>query len=149
MFPSIINPRSILTVSTFAIPRGADKGECGLVPARVRERVGRIGAAVLITELFRSPGGFGDKFVRQTPTRPASFRLDEARTLSHSYLGDARGRGAPGADPEEWVYLFQDQGRIFNAAVVLGPEASGHVRRDVVAVLDSLRFDAQPRGAAS
>ena len=149
MFPSILEPRSILTVSTFAIPPGGDRGECGFIPSRVGARVGRDGAAVLIFEHFASPGGFGSKFLRRTPIRPANFHLDEAHGLSSPYFASPRGRLTPGAESNVWEFPFQDEGRIFVATVLLGSQASAERGRDAVDVLDSLRFRPRAPGGAS
>jgi hypothetical protein len=130
MFARILNPRSILALATFAIPRGAGRGECGVVPSQVLDGVGRGGAAVLITELYRSPGGGIAKLARRTPERPAHFRLD-----SHDELR------TPGTLSQEWLFNFRDSGRLLIGAVVLGPAVSADLRADVVRVLDGLRFD--------
>lgn len=129
MFARIVNPRSILALSTFPIPHGAGKGECGYVPSQVQEGVGRAGAAVLIIERYPEPGGVEGKLARRTPARPASFQLhaqDELRTL------DTRSR--------EWLFNFTDSGRLLSAAVVIGPDVSTGLRADVIRVLNSLRF---------
>jgi hypothetical protein len=133
MFPRIINPRSILTVSTFAIPRGAGRGECGYVPSQVRDGVGAAGAVVLLAELY-APGA---KLLRRTPPRPAAYHLDE------SHL-----QRMPGPS-NEWLFNFKAEDRFLTAAVVLGPQASPRLRRDVVAVLGSLVFDLRPPGGTS
>jgi hypothetical protein len=132
MFPPIFNPKSILAVSTFAIPRGAGKGECGIVPSQVDRGVGRLGAAVLLTESF----GLPPKVLRHTSSRPRRFRLDE------SHLQRPSGRS------DEWFFNFRDHQRLLTAAVVLGPDASEGLRHDAVAVLDSLRFDSPPADGA-
>jgi hypothetical protein len=129
MFARIVNPRSILALSTFAIPRGAGRGECGVVPSQVTDGAGRTGAAVLVSETYREPGGASAKVVRRTPQRPARFRLSpesEART--------------PGEPAREWLLSFMDGGRLLTAAVVLGPDAPAGLRADAVGVLNSLRF---------
>lgn len=149
MFPSIVDPRSILTVSTFPIPRGGDGGECGFVPSRVRARVGRDGAAVLIWAYHLPPGDRGRKNLRTVPARPTSFHLDEKHRISYPHLQTPRGRQTPGADAQEWVYPFRDRGRMLTAAVLLGPKASAESRRDALAVLESLRFDARSREGPS
>jgi hypothetical protein len=128
MFAPILNPRSILALSTFPIPRGAGRGECGMVPSQVQEGVGRAGAAVLITELYAEQRGFGPKLVRQFPRRPVHFRLAAEHELK-----------TPG-DSREWLFQFIDRGRLLIAAVVLGPNASAELRMDVIRVLDGLRF---------
>lgn len=131
MFPRIINPRSILAVSSFAVPRGAGKGECGVVPSEARDGVGPAGAAVLLAELY----GPSPKLLRRTRTRPEVFQL------SGSHLQRMTG------PPNEWLFSFKEHDRLLTAAVVLGPQASPRLHRDVLAVLDSLRFD--PPGGAS
>jgi hypothetical protein len=128
MFAPIVNPRSILTLSTFAIPRGAGRGECGYFPSQVLAGVDRAGAAVMIYELHRSPGGYGPKLARQTPKRPARFHLDKTHAVQMA--------GASG----EWLFPFKEDGRLLTAAVVLGPNASAELRMDVIRVLDGLRF---------
>jgi hypothetical protein len=128
MFAPIVNPRSILTLSTSAIPRGAGRGECGYFPSQVLAGVDRAGAAVMIYELYRSPGGYGPKLVRQTPKRPARFHLDKTHAVKVA--------GASG----EWLFLFKEDGRLLTAAVVLGPNASAELRMDVIRVLDGLQF---------
>jgi hypothetical protein len=149
MFPSIINPRSILTVSTFAIPPSRDGGECGFIPSRVRARVGHDGAVITIYAYHVSQGERGRKNLRKVPARPASFQLGDKHGLSYPYFQTPRGRRTPGAKAEEWVFPFREQGRMFTAAVMLGPNASGERRRNVVAVLDSLRFDPRAPGGPS
>jgi hypothetical protein len=47
------------------------------------------------------------------------------------------------------LFNFKAEDRFLTAAVVLGPQASPRLRRDAVAVLDSLRFGPQPPGAAT
>jgi hypothetical protein len=128
MFPPIINPRSLLAVSTFPIPRGAGRGECGYVPSQVIERVGAAGAAVLLTELY----GPGAKLLLRTQTRPQGFQLDR------SHL-----QRIPGPS-KEWLFNFKVRDRFLTAAVVLGQQASQQLRREAVAVLDGLRFDPPP-----
>jgi hypothetical protein len=133
MFPPIINPKSILAVSTFAIPRGAGKRECGIVPSQVRDRVGAAGAAVLLTEFY----GPSPKLLRRTQPRPEAFHLDRSHLQPES------------GPSNEWLFNFKERDRMLTAAVVLGAHASPRLRRDAVAVLDSLRFDPQPPGGAS
>jgi hypothetical protein len=133
MFPPIINPKSILAVSTFPIPPGAGKRECGIVPSQVRDRAGTAGAAVLLTEFY----GASPRLLRRTPRRPRAFQLDG------SHL-----QRMPGPS-KEWLFNFNERDRMLTAAVVLGAHASPRLRRDAVAVLDSLRFDTRPRGGAS
>jgi hypothetical protein len=135
MFTRIVNPRSILALSTFAIPRGAGRGECGYVPSQVQEGVGRAGAAVLISELYREPGGIGPKVARRTPERPTRFQLDAEIEL--------RTAGTPS---HEWLFNFKDGGRLLTAAVVLGPDVSAGLRANVIRVLDGLRFNPPPPG---
>jgi hypothetical protein len=130
MFPPIINPKSILAVSTFVIPRGAGRGECGYVPSQVRDGVGRAGAAILLAELY----GPSPNLLRRTRSRPEAFHLDS------SHL-----QRMPGPS-NEWLFNFKVRDRFLTAAVVLGPQASPQLRRDVVAMLHSLRFDPRPRG---
>jgi hypothetical protein len=137
MFAPIVNPKSILTLSTFAIPRGAGQGECGSFPSQVLAGVGRAGAAVMIYELYRSPGGYGPKLIRQTPKRPAVFHLDK----SH-------GVRMPGAS-EQWLFQFKEEGRLLTAAVVLGPAAPPALRRDAIRILDGLRIAPRTGGSAS
>jgi hypothetical protein len=143
MFPSILEPRSILTVSTFAIPPRRDKGECGFIPSRVRARVGRDGAVVAIYAYHLR----GRKNLRRFSARPTRFQLDEKHRLPYSYFQSPHGGRTPAAD--EWLFPFQDEGRTFSATVLLGPKASAERRRNVVAVLDSLRFDPRAPGGAS
>jgi hypothetical protein len=133
MFARIVNPRSILALSTFAIPHGAGRGECGYVPSQVEEGVGRAGAAVLISELYREPGGIGPKVVRRTPKRSTGFQLAAENELR-----------TPGTPSREWLFNFKDGGRLLTAAVVLGPDVSGGLRADVIRVLDGLRFNPLP-----
>lgn len=137
MFARIVNPKSILTLSTFAIRRGAGQRECGYFPSRVLGGVGRAGAAVMIYELYRSPGGFGSQTIRQTPQRPVGFHLNKAHGVS-----------MPGAS-EEWLFHFKEDGRLLTAAVVLGPTAPTSVRRDVIRILDGLRLGPRTGGRAS
>jgi hypothetical protein len=128
MFARSINPRSILALSTFPIPRGSGRGECGMVPSQVREGVGRTGAAVLVSELYVEQPGFGPKLMRQFPRRPVHFRLEAKHELK-----------APGAS-REWLFQFTDRGRLLIAAAVLGRDSSAGLRIDVVRILDGLRF---------
>ena len=128
MFARIVNPRSILALSTFPIPRGAGRGECGYVPSQVLDGVGRAGAAVLISELYSEPRGLGPKLMSQFPKRPVHFRLDAEHELK-----------TPGPS-REWLVQFMDRGRLSIAAVVLGPDASAALRMDVIRVLKGLRF---------
>ena len=145
MFPLIIEPRSILTVSTFAIPPRRDRGECGLIPSRVRARVGRDGAVVAMYahHLRRR------KSLRRFSARPTRFQLDAKHHVSSSHFQSPRGGRTPRADGNEWLFPFRDEGRTFSATVLLGPKASAERRRDAVAVLDSLRFDPRAPGGAS
>jgi hypothetical protein len=143
MFPLIIEPRSILTVSTFAIPPGRDRGECGLIPSRVRARVGRDGAVVAIYAYH-----LRGKSLRRFSARPTRFQLDAKHHLSSSYFQSPRGGRTPGADGDEWLFPFRDEGRTFSATVLLGPKASAERRRDAVAVLNSLRVDSRAPGGA-
>jgi hypothetical protein len=129
MFARIVNPRSILALSTFPIRRGAGRGECGFVPSQVREGVRRAGGAVLISELYPEARGFGPRLVRRFPKRPVHFRLDVEHELK-----------SPGAT-REWLFQFMDRGRLLIAAVVLGPDVPAELRVDVIRVLDGLRFD--------
>jgi hypothetical protein len=133
MFPRIINPRSILAVSTFAIPRGAGKRECGIVPSQVRDRVGAAGAAVLLTEFY----GPSAKLLRRSQPRPQAFHLDRSHLQRE-----------PGPS-KEWLFNFKERDRMLTAAVVLGAHASPRLRRDVVGILDSLRFDPRAPGGPS
>lgn len=131
LFPPIINPRSILAVSTFPIPRGAGRGECGIVPSEVSERVGAAGAAVLLTELY----GPSAKLLRRTQPRPAAFELRRSERM-------------PGSSNQWWA-TFRVRDRLLTVAVVLGPQAPPQLRRDALAVLDSLRFDPRPPAGTS
>jgi hypothetical protein len=133
LFPPIINPRSILAVSTFAIPRGAGRHECGVVPSQVLHRVGARGAAVLLTELY----GPSRKLLRRTPPRPEVFRLNARPDKWMSGPSDV------------WRFDFRERDRLLTVAVVLGPRASPELRRDVLAVLDSLRFDRRSPGSTA
>jgi hypothetical protein len=129
MFARIVNPRSILAVSTFPIPPGAGHGECGYVPSQVRDGVGRTGAAVLISELYLDSRGAEPKFARRIPARPTGFQL-----------GSEHEQRTAGAPSREWLFNFKDGGRLLTAAVVLGPDVSAGIRADVIRVLNGLRF---------
>lgn len=138
MFARIVNPRSILALSTFAIPRGAGRGECGIVPAQVLAGAGRAGAAVLVSELYREPGGAGAGLAPRPPERPARFQLNAESE-----------QPTPGAPAREWRFDFRDGGRLLTGAVVLGPDAPTGLRADAVGVLNSLRFRPLARGSES
>jgi hypothetical protein len=100
-----------------------------MVPSQVQYGVGRVGAAVLISERYPEPGGIERKLARRTRPHPGSFQLgaqDELRT--------------PDTPSREWRFNFRDSGRLLSAAVVLGPDVSTGLRADVLRVLNSLRF---------
>jgi hypothetical protein len=144
MFPLIIEPRSILTVSTFAIPPRRDKGECGFIPSRVRARVGRDGAVVAIYAYHLR----GRQNLRRFSARPARLQLDEKHRVPYPSFQTARGGRTSRGDADEWLFPFRDEGRTFSATVLLGPKASAERRRDAVAVLNTLRFDPRAPGGA-
>ncbi|HEY6672704.1 MAG TPA: hypothetical protein VIZ91_09420 [Solirubrobacterales bacterium] len=106
------------------------------MPSQVREGVGRAGAAVLIYELHREPGGVEPNLARRTAARPAGFQLDAQDELR-----------TPDAPSREWLFNFRDGGRLLTASVVLGPDVSTGLRVDVVRVLNGLRFRPLAPGA--
>jgi hypothetical protein len=127
--PSLIDPREILTVATFALPRAG--GLCDAL-----ERVPPAEAFVTVQE--RGRGAYGREGF---PTRPATFGPDPELPGSSVWPYCAGGDHRPPIPMLDYWFGFSDAGRAFHVFVGIGRDAPADVRRDAFRVLDSLRFD--------
>jgi hypothetical protein len=117
---ALVQPVHRLAAATFPLRQEAPDRGCGPETARAQLPAG--GALVYLLEDREAearPKGL-DRF----PPRPQHFRIGRAR------MYECLGLGA--------IAWWAEQGRAFQAQVVLGPRASRERRRQVEALLDSL-----------
>jgi hypothetical protein len=126
--PTLVDPREILAVATFPLPRGGSV--CDSL-----ERVPPAEAFVTVQE--RAHGADGREGF---PARPASFEPDpELPGLSTWPYCD--GDAEPPIPMLDYWFGFSDAGRAFHVFVGIGEDAPSDVRREAFDLLDSLRFD--------
>ena len=136
--PHLVDPREEMSVGTF--PLRYRRGLCAQFPSGTLEGLGPRDAFITLQERGRNPGSRWLDF----PPRPRRF-------------GPSLGDGSevedcvkPARFTDHW-FSFSDDGRHFNALVVLGLQASSQVQQEAWEVLDSLRVDprVQPDWQAS
>lgn len=138
--PKLTDPRELLSAGTF--PLEFRDGSCQHVPAGALQTMGSDDGFVSVQERGHAAGSSWSEF----PPRPARFA--DGATPEQGDIADCLG-DRPGL-LEFWL-PFTDAGRHFYALVVLGANASTHVRTQAFEILDSLRFDpaVQPSWRAS
>jgi hypothetical protein len=127
--PSLVEPREILTIATFAIRRNHDL--CRALAQVPPDRA-------LVTLQERSRVGRGDPAF---PPRPPSFEPDPRLPGKSALPYCLRGYEGPPIPMRDYWFGFRDSGRAFHVFVGIGKEAPDEVRREAFEVLDSLRLD--------
>jgi len=129
--PRLTNPVEIFSAGTAPVARPRE-GACAQVPVDALERVGPRDAFVTVQERFGAA---------RFPDRAARF------VLTGRVVHDGATCAGNEAELEEYSIEFRDAGRSFHVLVAIGPSAPAERRDEVLALLDSLRFE--PRSTPS
>jgi hypothetical protein len=130
--PKLRDPREILALATFPLPRYRPTN-CEAFGGSARTEMGRYD--VFLTVLER--GYDRDSEWLDFPPRPEHFGPTEPRPGEH-------GCGDPLGATVFWR-RFSDAGRHFYTLVVIGADAPESAREQAWGILDSLRFDPDRR----
>ncbi len=115
---SIVSPEPVLLAGSWPFPAG---GDCA--PTAALDSMPRDGAFFWILEY------------------PSTNDTQEFAPLpEHFSLGDLKGPFEC-VGQRTYLLLFRDASRLFQAHIVIGPDASNAIRSDVLEVLDSLQVD--------
>jgi hypothetical protein len=139
--PALLDPRERLAIASFPLRRWPDPCVGDRWPGRPANLdLGPGDVFLTVQERGRDAASRWTDF----PPRPAHFKF--ASTVPAAEVGCADRVGAVAR-----IVNFTDARRHFVAILILGPLASGQMRRDAFGVLDSLRFDVgkQPTWNAS
>jgi hypothetical protein len=129
--PALTNPVEILSAGTVPA-RGPDDRSCAHIPVSALEAMGPDDAFVTVQERYGEP---------RFPARPVPFRLPPKTGYT-----DAQACARNGDELDIHWFGFRDARRGFHVLVVFGHKASPERRDEVLALLDSLRFEPGPQG---
>jgi hypothetical protein len=125
----VVWPSHHLVVASF--PLAAARTDTGCAPIPVVEPMPP-GSAFIVLFEYAEGQIEGSPWVREVPSRPASFTLEDARFANYECYGAS------------YMIRFVDQGRVFQAHVSFGDGATDETRATALAVLDSLEVSARP-----
>jgi hypothetical protein len=126
--PALSDPHEVLAAGTGPMPPG---GPCAEVPTRAILASAPRGAFVALLERSASAPGSG---LRYYPSRPARYTLPPAAAARPSFQCVGR------APLRVWWRPFRENGRAFYLLVSIGTMASPSIRREALAVVNSLRL---------
>jgi hypothetical protein len=120
----VLDPVTIFTATTFPLrrPRPSE----GICSRTLQQQWRDNGAYVQLTE--ERDGASRKRMLRRVPPRPRHFALD------------ARGSGGLCTPPDSGEITFRERGRAFYIFYGIGRRASATTKRQVRALLDSLRI---------
>lgn len=128
--PALVNPVELLSLATFRLDRPA-RGRCTHLPSGALARMGERDVFFTLQESPGAPRGF--------PPRPHPFSLaGGARSEASRCVAGGAARFV-----DHWL-SFRDRARSFYVLAALGRRAPAARRRELLAVLDSLRVDRHP-----
>lgn len=124
----VVSPLHRLAVASFGLAQPEPDPDCS--PTTALRSLPQDGAFIVV---FESHGSVDDSsWGKDVPSRPAQFTIDSASFANYECFGPS------------YRIMFVEQGRIFQAHVSFGADATPETRARALGVLDSLEVAATP-----